>query len=243
MPSAKRQFLHLLAEDYGLESASEDTEPHRYVVVYKGPRFVSAPNKTIAQCVKIREKQAAAAASAKSSIAPAGAVTAADPFNALLLISPRFGLTVEEVCEALGNDFSSQPSLHFSVHFLPTEEVLIRASAPYSAFLSPSATEQTLTNLKRQISETISRAKLASNVILCHASSAEHVSRRENFSKPDASGWSAVAGRAATKVAVVSEEPTAKGTGRRLLGLKKKKVEKEPDKPTWAAQLDGDVEC
>ncbi|KAJ2980128.1 hypothetical protein NQ176_g2826 [Zarea fungicola] len=64
MPNNQRRFLHVLAEDYGLESKSEDTEPYRYVLVYKGPRFVSAPSKTIAQCVKIRKAQETAAAAA-----------------------------------------------------------------------------------------------------------------------------------------------------------------------------------
>lgn len=53
MPATKRAFLHALAEDYGLDSQSSDPEPHRHICVFKTPRFVSAPNKTLAQCVQI----------------------------------------------------------------------------------------------------------------------------------------------------------------------------------------------
>ncbi|KND94714.1 FKBP12-associated protein 1-like protein [Tolypocladium ophioglossoides CBS 100239] len=237
-----RQFLHVLAEDYGLESRSEDVEPYRYVIVFKGPRFVSAPSKTLAQCVKIRETQAAeATATASRSQSPLLA-SVNDPFNGLLLTSPRFGLTVEEVKSALGGDFVSQPSIHFAVSFLPTEEVLLRATTQYSAFLSPSALGQALSSLRPRLAKTIERTDLAGNILLCHVDSNEHVSRREDLSKKDAAGWSAVAGRAAARsgTSTPTEEPPARGTGRKLLGLRKKTVDKE-EKP-WAV-LGGDVEC
>jgi len=53
MQSNQRAFIHALAEDYGLDSESQDPEPHRHVSIFKTPRFVSAPMKTLAQCVKI----------------------------------------------------------------------------------------------------------------------------------------------------------------------------------------------
>lgn len=240
MPSSQRQFLHLLAEDYGLESVSEDFEPFRYVVVFKGPRFVSAPNKTLAQCVKIRATQAAEAAAASKPPSPPP-LPVSEPFNAILLTLPRFGLTIDDVKDALKADFATQPSLHYTVDFLPSDEVLLRTSAHYSAFLTPPAMEQALTVLRPRIAETIQREpQLAGGVVLCHVDTGGGVVRRENLVGRDASGWSAVAGRAAWKkeAAMPAEEP-ARGTGKKLLGLKKKKPEKE--KP-WAA-LDGDVEC
>lgn len=241
MPSAQRQFLHVLAEDYGLESKSDDFEPFRYVVVFKGSRFVSAPNKTLAQCVKIRATQALETAAASRPPSPPP-IPVSEPLNALLLTAPRFGLTIEDVTSALKTDFATQPSLHYTADFLPSDEVLLRTTAHYSAFMTPLAMEQALVALRPRLVETVERApQLAGGVVLCHVDTTGQVSRKENISGRDASGWSAVAGRAAGKKETpAAEQDTTRGTGRKLLGLRKKKVEKE--KP-WAAQLDGDVEC
>ncbi|KAH0595526.1 hypothetical protein MHUMG1_06701 [Metarhizium humberi] len=239
MSTTYRQFLHVLAEDYGLESRSEDIEPYRYVVVFKGTRFVSAPSKTLSQCTKIRAAQAADAASAAASRAPSPPLTAQDPFNGFLLTSPRFGLTIDDVKAALNSDLSTQPSVHFEISFLPSDEVLLRATTSYSSFLSPPALEQVLISLKPRIARTIQGSDVAGKVFLCHVDSAGHVARRDDVSKTDASGWSAVAGRAAAKLDTAVEE-APRTTGRRLVGLRKKKIERER---SWTQELDGDVEC
>lgn len=247
MSTTYRQFIHVLAEDYGLDSRSEDIEPYRYVVVFKGPRFVSAPTKTLAQCVKIRATQAAeAAASAAASRAPTPpAVPVSDPFNGFLLTAPRFGLVMEDVHSALDSDLATHSSIQFQISFLPSEEILLRASTSYSAFLSPSALEQALIGLKSRLAKTVQSTDLASKVFLCHVDSEGHVSRRDDLNKSDASGWSAVASRAASKLesSTPVDEPAAGGTGRRLLGLKKKKVETTAPSKPWASQLNSDVEC
>lgn len=245
MSATYRQFLHALAEDYGLESKSEDIEPHRYAVVYKSSRFVSAPGKTLAQCTKIREAHAAeamaAAAASRPPSPPPG--PAKDPLNSLLLTSARFGVTVEEVDAALGGDLASQPSIHFAISFLPSDEILMRATASYSAFLSPAAMEQALFNLKPRLAKTVERTGLAGSVLLCHVDSSEHISRREEVGKRDGAEWSAVAGRAAAKLesARAAGEAPARSGGRKLLGLRRKKVDKGQGQP-WDA-LGGDVEC
>ncbi|EFY87775.1 hypothetical protein J3459_003979 [Metarhizium acridum] len=239
MSTTYRQFLHVLAEDYGLESRSEDIEPYRYVVVFKGTRFVSAPSKTLSQCIKIRAAQAADAASAAASRAPSPPMTAQDPFNGFLLTSPRFGLTIDDVKSALDADLSTQPSVHFEITFLPSDEVLLRATTSYSSFLSPPALEQLLISLKPRLAETIQGTDVAGKVFLCHVDSAGHVARRDDVSKTDASGWSAVAGRAAAKPDTTVEE-APRTTGRRLLGLRKRKIDRER---SWTQELDGDVEC
>jgi transcriptional repressor NF-X1 len=245
--------LHALAEDYGLESKSEDVEPYRYVVIWKGAKFVSAPSKTLAQCLKIREAQAAeaaaaAAAAASSSRAPTPplAIAVVEPFNAFLLVSPRFGLTIEDVEAAIRPDLASQSGLSFTTSFLPSDEVLIRATAHYSSsFLTPTAVEQALQNMKPRLEGAVKRQDIAGNILLCHVDANEQVSRREDISRSDAaSGWSAVAGRAATPAKKEEQAAASSGGGsgkRVLLGLRKKKVE-TPAK-SWTAQLDGDVEC
>lgn len=79
MQAIQREFLHSLAEDFGLDSESQDPEPHRHVCVFKTPRFVSAPMKTLAQCVK--PKPVVVAEPASSSMR--GLMGTAEPFNAL----------------------------------------------------------------------------------------------------------------------------------------------------------------
>lgn len=254
-PLRQRQFLHLLAEDFGLEHQSEDQGAHRHVVVFKGPRFVSAPAKTIAQCIKIRDQQAAeaaATAAAKAAIAPPEP-SKTDPFNALLLISPRFGLTVDDLQTALGPTLATQPSFHFSFEFLPSEEVLIRAGAQYSAFLSPGAVEETLSNLQTPLAEAIRVGKLAGNILLCHVDGRNEITRREGprRQQADGSGWSAVASKASLRddaapvrlnEKLQQQQPSSTGmSGKRLmLGLRKKKTT-APEK-SWDV-LGGDAEC
>lgn len=55
MISVHRAFLHALAEDYGFDSESLDPDPHRHVVVFKTPRFVSAPTKPLRDAWRIRQ--------------------------------------------------------------------------------------------------------------------------------------------------------------------------------------------
>lgn len=243
MPNNQRRFLHVLAEDYGLESRSEDNEPFRYVLVYKGPRFVSAPSKTIAQCVKIRATQEAAAAA--NAVKPP-VLQETEPLNAFLLTSPRFGLTTDEVAVALAADLAEQPSLHFKIEYLPSDEVLMRATVQYSSFMSAAGIETALRALKKSVAERVRNQDVAGNVFLCHVDASDAITRREDSSvrHDGAGGWSAVASRAAAKKEStdVADMAPAKGTGRRLLGLRKKRVDQASERP-WASQLDGDVEC
>lgn len=247
MPNSKRQFLHVLAEDFRLESHSEDVEPHRHVVVRK--QLLSAPNwptpsKTLGQCVKIRERQAAeAAAKAKAAKAQESEPEPLEPFNSLLLTSPSFGLTIEDVHKTLDSVLSTQSGFLYHIEFLPSDEILIRATANYAAYLSADGIERTLSNLKNQVADASQESKIAGGVILAHADSHNEVTRREKPSKADPSGWNAVVGRAATKKpgASAEESGSSKSSGRKMLGLKKKTAEKSSEK-TWGV-LDGDVEC
>lgn len=246
MPSVKRQFLHVLAQDFRLESYSEDREPHRHVTVAKQALFVSAPSKTVGQCVKIRQKQAAeqaAKAAAAATKAPEEPEASLPPFNALLLTSAAFGLTIDDIKSALNPIFTAR---NFSIHdvsFLHGDEVLIRIIAAYSASLAPSGLETSLEKFRDQMVDVAKAKGLAGGVLLAHADPLDNVTRRERPSRPDPTGWNAVAGRAARKESgsPAQEPPAAGSSGRRMLGLRKKPSEKSPEK-TWGV-LDGDVEC
>ncbi|KAF5530206.1 cysteine-rich NFX-1 [Fusarium mexicanum] len=244
MKNQSRQFLHLLAEDFGFESKSEDYDIHRSVLVWKSDKFVSAPAKTLAQCVKIRATQAAEAAAAAAIRPPSPPILETEPFNALVLTEPRFGLTIEEVNTALEPDLTSLQGFSFKVDFL-NDEVLIKASVSYSAFLTPAPMEKSLEILKPRIEQTNRREKLAESVLLCHAGATGAISRREVPLRTGTGGWSAIAGRAASRPMSSSSTPApeeAKPGRKLLLGLKKKRPQQPEAGKVWAA-LDGDVEC
>ncbi|KAF4497926.1 cysteine-rich NFX-1 [Fusarium agapanthi] len=244
MKNQSRQFLHLLAEDFGFESKSEDYDIHRSVLVWKSDKFVSAPTKTLAQCVKIRATQAAEAAAAAAIRPPSPPILETEPFNALVLTEPRFGLTIEEVNTAVEPDLTSLQGFSFKVDFL-NEEVLIKASVSYSAFLTPAPMEKSLEILKPRIEQTNRREKLAGSVLLCHSDATGAISRREVPLRTGTGGWSAIAGRAASRPMSSSSTPApeeAKPGRKLLLGLKKKRPQQSEAGKVWAA-LDGDVEC
>ncbi|KAL6403562.1 hypothetical protein AUP68_12918 [Ilyonectria robusta] len=247
MRNQSRQFLHLLAEDFGLESKSDDYDTQRAVVVWKTERFVSAPSKTLAQCVKIRAAQAAQAAAEAAIRPPSPPAMGNEPFNSFVLTTPRFGITIEEITAGLETDLATLPSFQFktefTTHIEPNDEVFIKATAQYAAFLTSSSVETSLTSLKPRLEQTLSRDKLAEGILLCHIDTSGAVTRREAPRRPGAGGWSAVAGRAASwRTTSAAEDEASKAPGRRFVGLRKKKPQQPEAGKVWAA-LDGDVEC
>ncbi|KAK8185956.1 hypothetical protein BC567DRAFT_240069 [Phyllosticta citribraziliensis] len=127
MPAHQRAFIHALAEDFGLDSESMDPPPHRHVLIYKTPRFVSAPSKTIGECVRIRYNQRTAQPKATTDNSKLKASNVlGDPFNSFLVASLRFGLTIEELRSCVRPVLDSVPGIQFDISFLPSDEVLCR---------------------------------------------------------------------------------------------------------------------
>ncbi|KAL2261588.1 hypothetical protein VTK26DRAFT_3828 [Humicola hyalothermophila] len=275
MPLHQRAFLHALAEDFGLDSESEDPEPHRHVCLYKTPRFVSAPRKTLAQCLRIAQSAAHLNAGASSLRAPAPAAPRQpqdihQAFNAFLLKEPRFGLTIDELDQALAPDlaFASRPgsgggggpALAFSTTFLPSEEIVIKATPNLStaavatasaSATTPQAVESALSVLKPAVARTVTRLGLARAVSLCHADASLSVTRREGDGSPaaagagakDAGGWSAVASRGSWRKAGANRAQSSAAAAAasiprapsafvalRRLELRKKEAMKEKEK-------------
>lgn len=222
MKPRQRQFLHVLAEDFGLDSESQDPEPHRHVSIFKGPRFVSAPRKTLMQCLRILKANAPASRPAANAGPATTNKASQQPFNALLLSRPRFGLTTDEVDSALAPDLASatspHPALRFSTSFLPSDEVLIRATTKTtvasiaSGALSPYQIEALLTMLKPKVAKAVAANGIAAGVSLCAVdapSSSGVVSGSENINivrregtdggSGSAGGWSTVASKAAAR--------------------------------------------
>jgi transcriptional repressor NF-X1 len=235
MKPNQRKFIHALAEDFGLDSESQDPEPHRHVSIFKTPRFVSAPNKTLSQCVKLR------ALDTVSRLQPptAAAALPTEPFNGLLLSSPRFGLTIEEVDSALSRSFASNPTLTFTTSFLPMDEVLIKGAGAWT----PQALEASLTSLKPSVTQAVIRNGLAKSVNLCYADSSSNVLRRElDPSAKKSDGWSSVVGRGSVKAAnAVARGPEPLPVRSKFIALRrepKKKVVETPVDDDWEEAAD-----
>ncbi|KAI0555399.1 hypothetical protein F4679DRAFT_523582 [Xylaria curta] len=231
MKSNQRAFIHSLAEDFGFDSESSDPEPHRHVCLFKTPRFVSAPLKTLAQCAKIRASQDSL--TQQSTIANDATTI---PYNALLLTNTQFGLTIEELDAALKKEYAAHPTVKFHTSFLPSEEVVIRGSGTWTS----QTLEASLTALKSTLRTTVRRLKLAENVFLCSVDDSLNVLRREESQARGEGGWSAVVGRTTARPKPTDSlaSPASAPLRSKFVALKKepkKKVEEEPVEEDWEA--------
>ena len=229
MPQHQRAFLHSLSEDFGFDSESMDPEPYRHVAVFKTPRFVMAPMKTLAECVRIRT-------SAEATSAPALETQRKlqidnEVYNGFLLMNPRFGLTLEELRADCATCFDSTPGLSYEISFLPSEEIIIKARpASSSTVISASAIEVAIKTLKAPLSASISSQRLASSIQLCALDNSLNITRREMDDPANNGGWSQVAAkgaapRTAPRQSAVGEKSVYTVLGSKLRDAKKKKEE------------------
>ncbi|KAF4630086.1 hypothetical protein G7Y89_g8056 [Cudoniella acicularis] len=240
MQATQRAFLHALAEDFGLDSESQDPEPHRHVSVFKTPRFVSAPMKTLSQCLKIQA--APVAASNETSSSARALVANADPYNAFLLTEPRFGLTIDELHSDLSPEFSSASFGNFDISFLPSGDIVIKPLPAH--FMSNQKLEADLGNMKISVSKKVSALGFAKETMLCAIDGSLNVLRREDESASGAGGWSQVAKGAGRKIAPVRSDVGVKSSFT-VLGTKAaKKVKKESNEEAvddWEREVEGAV--
>ncbi len=227
MPSNQRAFLHALSDDFGFDSESMDPEPHRHVAVFKTPRFVMAPMKTLAECVRIRNSVEA------SNIALLNAekkfVSNNTPYNGFVLTNPRFGLTLEELRHDFSSVLSSVPGVAFDISFLPNEEIVLKARpATSSTIISNTSIEAGIKAVKPSLSAITSSRRLANSIQLCALDDFLNLSRRELDASATRDGWSQVAAkgvppRSAPRQAPVGEKSVYTVLGSRLKDVKKKK--------------------
>ena len=206
MSPPQRAFLHSLAEDFGFDSESMDPEPHRHIAIFKTPRFVMAPMKTLAECARIRHSQrlASAAAAPVAQNKPKASNVIGEPYNGFLLSNARFGLTIEELRNAIKPVLANIPDLQLDVSFLPSEAVALRVS---TSVKSPSEldTQVVLTNLKPALSRQLTALKLGT-VQLCRFDASLNILRRESDSAANG-GWSQVAAKAAAPMRAPRIQP------------------------------------
>lgn len=237
MPPHQRSFLHALADDFGLDSESMDPEPHRHVAVFKTPRFVMAPMKTLAECVRIRLNAEAAAASAIEEQRRLRSNNEA--YNGFLFTHPRFGLTVEEIRSDLSAPLEATPGLAFDISFLPSEEIVIKGKpATSSTNISPSSIEAAVKAMKSTIASTISTRRLASSCQLCTLDPSLNILRREIDPSASTDGWSRVAAKAAAPRSAPKQEGVGEKSVYTVLGSRLREAKKKKEAMEKKAKAD-----
>lgn len=230
MPSHQRAFIHSLSKDLGFDSESMDPEPFRHVSIFKTPRFVMAPMKTLAECVRIRRSAAAPTATVTETQRKVQASN--ETYNGFLLSNPRFGLTLEELRADIAGHLDTSPGLAYDISFLPSEEIAIKARPVLaSTVISSSAIATAIRALKPSLSLTTSSKGLATSIQLCALDSSLNVIRREIDDDPARNGgWSQVAAKAAAprfapRQTAVGEQSVYTVLGSKLRDAKRKKAE------------------
>ncbi|KAL9022570.1 MAG: hypothetical protein Q9185_000280 [Variospora sp. 1 TL-2023] len=229
MPSHQRTFLHSLAQDFGLDSESMDPEPHRHVAVFKTPRFVSPPTKTLKECVRIQSNAEAAAASVLEE--QRRLRSNHEAYNGFLLGHPRFGLTFDVLRSELTPQFNATPGLAFDISFLPTEEIVIKAKAASpSTNIQPSAIEAAVMAMKGPVAAIVSTKRLAETCQLCSLDASLNILRRALEDEGASDGWNRVASKAvgpryALPQRGVGEKSVYTVLGSKIKDAKKKKKE------------------
>jgi len=230
----QRAFIHALAEDFGFDTESMDPEPHRHVAVFKTPRFVMAPMKTLAECVRIRSSAEATTFIITETQRKLQATN--EVYNGFLLTHPRFGLTLEELRADFAASLDSTPGLAYIISFLPNEEIVIKARpASSSTVISPSAIEASIKSLKAPLAATTSSKRLAASIQLCTLDTSLNIMRRELDDPANNGGWSQVAAkgaapRSAPRQTGVGAKSVYTVLGSKLRDAKKSKEEMEKAK-------------
>lgn len=229
MPPHQRAFIHALADDFGFDTESMDPEPHRHVAVFKTPRFVMAPMKTLAECVRIRTSAEAATSTVAETQRKLRANN--EVYNGYLLTHPQFGLTLEDLRADFAVSLNSTPGLAYDISFLPNEEIVVKARpASSSTVISPSAIEASIKSLKGPLSAITSSKRLAASIQLCTLDASLNIMRRELDDPANNGGWSQVAAKGAAPRTIsrqtgVGEKSVYTVLGSRLRDAKKKQEE------------------
>ncbi|MCJ1278888.1 Transcriptional repressor NF-X1 [Puttea exsequens] len=237
MPPHQRAFIHALSEDFGFDSESMDPEPHRHVAIFKTPRFVMAPMKTLAECVRIRvSAEAANSAVVENQMKMQ---TSNMTYNGFLLSHLKFGLTLEELRAEFATTLDSTPGLAYDISFLPSEEVVIKTHpALISTAISMSAIEAALKALKPALSTTASTKHLATSFQLCTLDPSLNILRRESDDPANNGGWSQVAAKAAAPRTLPRQMAVGEKSVYTVLGSKLREAKRKKEE---AKKMDEDV--
>jgi transcriptional repressor NF-X1 len=234
MPSNQRAFIHSLAEDFSMDSESMDPEPHRHVAIFKTPKFVVAPMRTLAECARTRQVQQrlapapAPVAPSTATLRPKPSNTNADPYNALLMLNPRFALTIEELNPIVKSVLATTSfRCELEIAFLPSEAVAMKP--PLAARLSiPERDMQTmLESIQAPLAQALT-AQGIGKIQLARLDSSLNILRKESDVGPG-SGWSQVAASKGVPLRQVQRStPFGNKGGFAVLSLSSKKKKEKP---------------
>lgn len=230
MPAHQRAFLHSIAEDFDFDHESMDPEPHRHVAIFKTPRFVMAPMKTLAECFRLRQVQRGTTAvpAPVHPSRPKPTNVTGDPFNSFIITNPRFALTIDEVSAVVR---STLPKTNFpielEVHFLPSEEVALRPPLMTRVNMPEPDMQAKLESIKPALDKAICSNQIGGKLQLARLDSSLNVLRRETDNSAGA-GWSqVVAAKGAPVRKVERAAPIANKFAVLSLSSNRKKREKE----------------
>jgi transcriptional repressor NF-X1 len=242
MPAQQRAFLHSIAEDFGFDSESMDPEPHRHIAIFKTPRFVMAPMKTLAECARIRQVQRLTNISSSVVSAPAlvpsrskPSALSNEPFNGFLITNPRFALTIEEVISVVKAALPKTAfPLELEVNFLPSEEVALRPPLMARANLLDRDVQTMLESVKPFLAQEMTSHKIG-KLQLARLDASLNVVRKELDAGPGA-GWSQVAAKGGVPTRKLEgRAPIGNKGGFAVLSLSSTRKKKEKEKPVEVA--------
>lgn len=244
MKTHQRAFIHSIAEDFGFDGESMDPEPHKHVMIFKTPKFVAAPMKTLQQAARIKRAALNIGApihSVLSTAVSSGDAAASGPdraeyeWNGILLTHPRFALTKAELQPHI---IKAAPMILFDVRFLAAGDVIALIPSSSSTWKGPHQVARLLESLEPKLAEEIAKHALAKEVSLAlfetSTTTAEPrlIHRKELASSKStaaSAGWSQVAAKAgsapikAPQVQPVGQRPVYTVLGSRLAEAKENK--------------------
>ena len=230
MKKRQRAFIHSIAEDFGFDGESVDPEPHRHVLLFKTPKFVAAPMKTLAQAARI--KRAGLNVSAPVHVVSENkANEAKHNYNGFLIRKPRFALTSDELKPYVTK---AAPSNEFDIIFMISTETI--ALVPVKSWETPEQLTTLLSSLQPSINAELVQSKLAGGVALCvfDLTTPEPIVLHQQGDRDSTSidGWSQVAAKKAAPISVVQvkavgQRPVYTVLGSKLAEAKRKKLENE----------------
>lgn len=239
MQRQQRAFIHNLGEDFGFDTESMDPEPHRHVAIFKTPKFVMAPMKTLAECARTRQVQRPAQApAATTALRPKPSNTVGDPYNAFLVTNTRFALTVEEVNNVVKSVLAKTSfRLELEVHFLPSEAVALKAPLVARLSMEEREMQKLLESIQEPLAQAIASQKIG-KVQLARLDSSLNILRKESDVGPG-SGWSTVAATKSAPLRQVARGATFGNKGGfavlSLSSTKKKKAKPVEVVEDWEA--------
>ncbi|KAI5795104.1 hypothetical protein EDC01DRAFT_717194 [Geopyxis carbonaria] len=165
-----RTFLHQLAEDFGLESESQDPEPYRSVVIRKGPSFTMAPRKSVAEYLSSRPSSVGSPLAVQQLKKQRGQAV-----NAFVLQGIRVGLLAAELEKELSSTLD-ESHLRFSIGWHGDEDVLL---SPKASSLDMDQIEAELRNICPQLKRIVASKGLSEAVELCWVGQDGRIANKE----------------------------------------------------------------